>query len=139
MKAKWLLLVCVAALLGSLTLLHAADITGKWTAERPGRDGQTMTTTFNFKQSGAAVTGTTSGFGPNAADVELKEGKVEGDKVMFTTTANFNGNEFTQKWTGAIAGDEISFTREMQGGGGFGGGKGGGKGGAAPIVAKRAK
>ena len=30
----------------------AADVTGKWVAEFPGRGGETMTMTFNFKADG---------------------------------------------------------------------------------------
>jgi hypothetical protein len=37
----------------------AADATGKWVAEQPGRNGgPAMTTTFNFKVEGATLTGT---------------------------------------------------------------------------------
>ena len=136
MKARRLLILCVVALLGSLTMLHAADITGKWTATQEGRNGP-QTITMEFKQAGTALTGSVTGGGGGGGGTpmqsEMKEGKVEGDTVTFSVTRMGRNGEQTTKWTGKIAGDEISFSRE-----GGGGGKGGGRG-NTPLVAKRAK
>src|SRR5262249_14778747 len=43
----------------------AADITGKWVAQVPGREGQTREQVYNFKADGSALTGTMSGFQGN--------------------------------------------------------------------------
>jgi hypothetical protein len=56
MKLRVALLSCLMAVAA-----FAADVNGKWTAEMQGRDGQTMTTTFNLKADGSALTGTVSG------------------------------------------------------------------------------
>ena len=46
-------LFLVLALLGAFALTAAAaDINGKWTAETQGRNGQTMTSTFDLKADG---------------------------------------------------------------------------------------
>ena len=38
-----------AFVLAATLVAHAADITGKWTAQVPGRDGQTRETTFDLQ------------------------------------------------------------------------------------------
>ena len=43
--------------LGSVTAL-AADFNGKWTADVPGRNGNTQTLTFDFHVDGTTLTGT---------------------------------------------------------------------------------
>jgi len=101
----------------------AADVSGKWTAQVPGRDGQLQDTTFNFKVDGAKLTGTMSG---PRGDAEISDGKVEGDKISFSVVRNFGGNEVKLLYKGTVAGSEIKFTRE------------GGQGPAREFTAKRA-
>jgi len=45
------ILVCLAAL-----TLQAADVSGQWSAQVPGRDGNMMDTAFNFKVAGEQLT-----------------------------------------------------------------------------------
>ena len=105
----------LTALLGIFAIAaYAADVTGKWTAEVPGRGGNMQTNTIVLKQEGTKVTGTLDG-GRGGA-VEITNGKVEGDTVSFTVVRNFNGNEIKQNFKGAISGGEIKFTRTMEGG-----------------------
>jgi hypothetical protein len=80
-------LLAFVALLCFTFVAAAADVTGKWTAEIPGRGGNTQTTTFTFKASGA---------------------KLEG------TVANQRG-ETPMMYKGAVKGDTIEFTREVEG------------------------
>jgi hypothetical protein len=96
-----------------MALAWAADINGKWTAQVPGRGGQTRETTFNFKVEGNKLTGTVSG---GQADMQISDGKINGDEISFTTTANFGGNEIKFLYKGKVAGDEIKFTRTREGG-----------------------
>jgi hypothetical protein len=93
--------------------VQAADVTGKWTAQVPGRDGQTREVTFNFKQDGEKLTGTMSGM---QADIELKDGVVKGDDISFNTVMSMGGNEIQMTYKGKIAGEEIKFTRTREGG-----------------------
>jgi hypothetical protein len=93
--------------------LEAADVTGKWVAQVPGRDGQTRETTFNFKVDGDKLGGTVSG---RQGDVPLADGKVQGDDLSFTTTFNFQGNDVAFDWKGKVQGDQIKMTRQRQGG-----------------------
>ncbi len=89
----------------------AADVTGKWTAQVPGRDGQTREQIFNFKVDGEKLTGTIpSGRGQDV--VAIADGKISGDTLSFTVTRQMGGNSVKLTYTGTIAGDVIKFKRE---------------------------
>lgn len=124
MRFRTFSLTSALVLAGTLAL-QAADITGKWTAQVPGRDGQTRETTFDFKVDGEKLTGTTSTPG---GDVPLSDGTVKGDDVAFNVAMSFNGNDVKLIYKGKVAGDEIKFTRQREGGDRV-----------AEFVAKRAK
>jgi hypothetical protein len=98
-----------------VTSAFAADVNGKWTASMTGRQGNTMEVTFNFKAEGNMLTGTMSN---PRGETEIKDGKIEGDKISFTQTFERGGNSMTLVYNGKVKGDTIEFTREMQGGGG---------------------
>jgi opacity protein-like surface antigen len=93
--------------------LQAADVTGKWVAQVPGRDGQTRETTFTFKAEGDKLTGSVSG---RQGDVPITDGKISGDDLSFTVVMNFQGNEVKMLYKGKVAGAEIKFTRQREGG-----------------------
>ena len=101
----------------------AADATGKWVAEIPGRNGgPARQQTFNLKADGSKLTGTVSGGmgrqGAAPADTEISNGKVEGDKISFEVKREFNGNTMVTKYSGTISGDELKMksTTETQNG-----------------------
>jgi len=106
--------------------LFAADVTGKWTAQVPGRGGNMMERTFNFKAEGDKLSGSMSGF-QGGADIPISDGKVSGDTISFVTSIERNGNTFKSNYTGTVAGDEIKFKME------------GGRGGPVEFTAKKAK
>jgi hypothetical protein len=107
------------ALLGIFAFaVFAADVTGKWTAEVPGRGGNMQTNTFTFKQEGTKLTGTVDG--GRGGPAEIQNGKVEGDTVTFTIVRSFGGNEIKQNFKGTVSGSEIKFSRTMEGGQGGG-------------------
>ena len=106
-----------AFVLAATLVAQAADITGKWTAQVPGRDGQTREQTFTFKVEGEKLTGETSS--ERTGKSELKDGRVEGNKVSFNVTINFQGNDVRINYTGTVAGDEIRFRAEAAEGGSF--------------------
>jgi hypothetical protein len=116
--------ILACAILALTFVCAAADVTGKWVAQVPGREGQTRETTFEFKADGDKLTGTMSGRGEPAP---IADGKISGDTISFTVTREFGGNTMKWTFTGTVAGDEIKMKRE------------GGQGGAQEFVAKRAK
>ena len=116
MKLRLFLILTVALALFT-TGAFAADITGKWTAETKGRDGETRTQTFDLKQDGNTLTGTVS---TQMGESKISDGKVDGDNISFVVKMERNGNEMKMPYTGKISGNEIQFkvesprgTREM--------------------------
>jgi hypothetical protein len=95
------------------TVAFAADVNGKWTASMPGRQGNTMEVTFNFKADGSTLTGTMSN---PRGETEIKDGKIDGDNISFSQTFSRGDNTMTIVYKGKVQGDTIEFTREMQGG-----------------------
>jgi hypothetical protein len=110
---KRIAFLSVCIVFAALSLAWAADVTGKWVAQVPGRDGQTRESTFNLKAEGEKLTGTVSGM---RGDNEITDGKISGDEISFTVKLNVQGNEITLLYKGKISGDEIKFTRTRQGG-----------------------
>ncbi len=102
---------CFALMAASL--VWAADVSGKWTAQVPGRGGQTRETTFNFKAEGSKLTGTVSGM---QGDNPISDGKIDGDNISFTVAVSFGGNDIKFLYKGKVAGEEIKFTRTREGG-----------------------
>ena len=114
MKSRLSLLVAGLALaLIAVVQAAGADVSGKWTAQVPGRNGQTREQTFTFKADGDKLTGSVSGM--QGAEIPIAEGKIEGSDISFNVTMNFQGNEVKQSYKGAVAGDEIKFTRQREG------------------------
>jgi hypothetical protein len=109
-------LVLLAVTIGAF----AADVNGKWTAQIPGREGQTREATFTFKVEGDKLTGSMSG---RQGDTPLADGKVTGDTISFAVETQRG----KQNYTGTIAGDEIKFKQMRQ------------QGEPREFVAKRAK
>lgn len=85
----------------------AADITGKWKTEMPGRDGTPRVTTYTFKVEGDKLTGSISG---RQGDTPITDGKITGDDISFTVVRNFQGQEMKQEYKGKVAGEEIKLT-----------------------------
>jgi len=121
MKRKALFVITASILF--TVCLWAADASGKWSAQVPGRQGNMREVTFVLKASGESLTGTMSG---RNGDVPISDGKVKGDDISFSVTLEFGGNSVTQKYTGKVEGKEIKFKRE------------GGQGQPIEFVAKRA-
>lgn len=105
------------ALLGVFAIgAFAADLTGKYVAEVPGRQG-TQTNTFDLKADGAKVTGSVT---TPRGDQKIDDGKIDGDKLTFTTTMKMGDNDMKMTYTGKVSGEAIEFTRAMEGGQGGG-------------------
>jgi hypothetical protein len=92
----------------------AADISGNWKGTAEGPNGA-IERTFVFKQDGAKLTGETNS--QFTGKSTIADGKVEGDTVSFTITANFQGEERKIAYKGKISGDSIKLTSDFGGGG----------------------
>jgi hypothetical protein len=112
-------LFVIAMLLAVFVMVaSAADVTGKWTAEVPGREGAVRTMTMNLKASGETLTGTITGGGRGGAatDREISEGKISGDDISFVVKMEMGGNAVKMIYTGKVAGSEIKFKSQREGG-----------------------
>jgi len=107
---------------------RAADIQGRWIAKVADQGQGESAITFVFKVTGETLTGTLNN-SQQPGDVELKEGKVSGDQITFSLTRNIGGTDLKVVWKGKLVGNEIKFTRTLEGGG---------PGGATEITATRA-
>ena len=102
---------------GMLLLLaagaQAADLSGKWKGDVPGRSGDTTPTTFTFKADGEKLTGSMTG---PQGDLPLQEGKLTADQVSFSTTIDAGGNSIKILYKGTVSGDQLKMTRQRDGG-----------------------
>ena len=94
----WTVLVVAAAFMA--TAAWAADVTGTWSGEL-AISGNQATVTYTFQQDGERLTG--SARASQGDGGEIKEGKVQGDKVSFVVETG--SGRFVHE--GSIAGDEI--------------------------------
>jgi len=108
---KLLLLLLTVVALSSLAA--AADITGTWVAEFQTQRGL-QRYTFSLEQEGTILTGNASAeSNDQKREVELKEGKAEGDTVTFVELLRIQDNELRVTYSGKVANDEIRFTRQV--------------------------
>ena len=138
MKSKIFSIVAVVLLVLPASV-WAADVTGKWVAQSSSQQGD-FQITLVFKMDGTKVTGTLDN-SQMPGEVAINDGKVNGDEISFFILRKMGESDMKIVWKGKIAGDEIRFTREAQGGmaGGPGGGAGAGAPAAPEIIAKRVK
>jgi hypothetical protein len=116
---KKLLFVVTIALVFAFAAM-AADVTGKWTFEQPGRGGNPgRPTTITLKQDGAKLTGSVPGFGRGGGEppppTEITDGKVDGNNVSFSVTREFNGNKRVTKYEGVVNGGEMKLKISSEG------------------------
>lgn len=93
----------IIAILIALALpLAAADLTGAWdvTVDIGGNTGNPVIT---LKQEGNNLTGTYKGM---LGEAPLK-GTVDGSKVRWEFTADYDGNKFNVVYSGTVDGDTI--------------------------------
>jgi len=91
----------------------AGDVSGTWTGQVTGPDGNGFSLTYSFKQDGEKLTGTVTG--PQGDPLQLEEGKVQGDKISFAVHVDFNGGtKFSSE--GTVKGDEITLTTKTENG-----------------------
>lgn len=91
-----LVLICVTA-----SVLHAADISGKWTSE----SGQGPQWVFNFKTAGDTLSGTMQGTDGKAR--AINDGKLAGDTLSFSVDSEWQGQPVKLLMKGKISENKI--------------------------------
>ena len=102
----------------------AQDLTGKWTATAVSNN---VAVTLDLKVTGNVVTGAI--LNPQSGPAEIKEGKIEGNNISFHVVRTANNTTNKILWKGMIHGEEIHFTRSVEGASGP----------SMEIIAKRAQ
>jgi hypothetical protein len=109
MKTRFLAML--ALMLASALPATAAELSGQWTAEFDSPIGM-QKYVYEFTKSGDALTGkATYDHSMGKGTVDLKDVKVEGDKVSFAEPLKIEGNEITITYSGTLTGDELKLTR----------------------------
>ena len=83
---------------------------------------------MNLKADGEKLTGTVSG---RMGETAISDGTIKGSAVSFNVVRETPNGTFKIVYTGTLAGDEIKFSRKMEGGPGGGA--------AVEFTAKRSK
>src|SRR5436853_1709570 len=96
-------LVLTGLLLVLATLASAADLTGKWQGAFAFND-QSVPLTFELKGA-SEISGTVSGLPSGVA--QIKEGKLEGEKLSFWIMTEYQGNPIKLVYRGKVSGGEI--------------------------------
>jgi len=115
MKNSTLLLALMAAFPCGLCVAAAAtdDLTGTWKSEFDSQIGR-QKYTYTLKQEGDKLTGkANSEVNDQKREVQLSEGKIDGDKVSFVEILPFNGDDLRIAYKGTIVSNELKLTREV--------------------------
>ena len=103
----------LALLLAAAMPAGAADLPGRWTAEFDSPIG-VQKYVYEFKSAGGVLTGqATFDHSMGKGTVELKNVKLEGDKLTFTEPLTIDGNEITITYSGTLAGDQLTLSRNV--------------------------
>lgn len=109
----------IAGLLISALASWGADVSGKWTFENKTetKKGEvTMKTTLDLKAEGANLTGkVTIAGGRRENTADIADGKIEGNKITFTTTQSTRRGETKIKWEATLDGDTLKGSRSVEG------------------------
>jgi hypothetical protein len=91
----------------------AGDVSGQWKAEFDTAVGP-QKYTFDLKVEGEKLSGKAhfERMGQQG-EAELRDGKIEGDKVSFVEMFEFQGNPIPISYEGQVSNDEIQFTRKV--------------------------
>ena len=138
------LLFVMTILLVVAFVAFAADVTGKWTYQQPGRQGGDPTpVTITLKANGATLTGSVpammggrggGGGGTPPADTPITNGKITGDNIYFEVSrpGRGGGDPTVIKYEGTLKGDTLHLKITSPG-------RGGGEPTVAEFDAKREK
>ena len=90
----------------------AADVDGKWagTISTPGGE---FPVAFEFKSDGTKLTGTT--VSPDGMSINIKDGKIDGDKITFGVSFDFGGMALDIAYSGVVTPAEMKMTADVAG------------------------
>jgi hypothetical protein len=96
-------LLLIALFLIAFTMWADENPAGTWQATFDTPQGS-VTNTFALSLDGGKVAGTLNN--PRTGELKIADGKLDGDKITFTTNSEFG----TLTFSGTISGDEMKLT-----------------------------
>jgi hypothetical protein len=108
LKKNRVVFVGVLVFLSLIMSATAGDISGTWIAQT-----LIFKVTMVFKVDGTTITGTVQT--RPVDETEIKDGKIDGDKISFYIVRTENKKKVKVRFKGIVAGDEIKFTRDADG------------------------
>lgn len=110
----------VALLLCLATATLFAGVDGLWNAEfkvtSKKKGTETRVVALELHTAQGALTGTVSGGGKKSRPMTIQNGKIDGDRISFTTVQKGKNGDQTFIWEGTLQGDQISGDRKRDGG-----------------------
>jgi hypothetical protein len=106
----------------SLGLALAGGIDGKWVSERkmqaPNGEERVIKITMNLKADGASITGNVSTPGRDGGErtIDIKEGKLDGNKFTFATVMETPRGTIKSVYEGTLEGDTLKGAVKREGG-----------------------
>ncbi len=110
MKMKVLVLATMLFLVTAPAF--AAEVDGKWAGTVAGPGGDTPVA-FTFKADGTKLTGSTTGL--DGAEIQIADGKIDGNNITFKLTYDFGGMPFELSYKGVVSAEEIKLTADFAG------------------------
>lgn len=108
MKTK--LSLVLASLLTFSFTAQGADVSGKYKGTMTRSNGETIDLTMDLKQEGNKVSGKISS---EAGEVNIEEGKIEGDKITYIIKFERDGNTVAAKNQVKVVGDTLEGKTEF--------------------------
>lgn len=103
--------VAVLTLATAPAALAEHPVDGQWEGEAETPRG-IQEIAFDFTEADGVLTGTIT---TRRGESDIEDGTVMGNEISFKQTLSFQGREFVLAYTGELDGDEITFTREVEG------------------------
>jgi hypothetical protein len=101
------------AILLAATPAFAADVDGKWSGTISVAGVGDVPVAFEFKADGATLTGST--LSPDGMSVNIKDGKIDGDKVTFGVSLDFGGMAIDIVYSGVVTPMEMKMKADVAG------------------------
>lgn len=104
--------IFLLGILSLVPLIASADVSGMWKATFDTQVGE-QSYTYEFKVDGTKLTGMARSAN---GEVEIADGKVDGDTISFVENLKYNGMDLIITYTGKMTSDdEIMFMRDVAG------------------------
>jgi hypothetical protein len=111
-RFRWLSLAVMFALVLVAAPARAADVDGRWTGSIDTPTGA-IQLGFSFKADGAVLSGSMTGM--DGAEIPIKNGKIDGNRISFVVSVDFGGMMFDLNYTGVVGKDSVEMASDFMG------------------------